>query len=90
VLRRSMAHITGSIAGLAYWIVRVIRVRASAVSLRRGVKQFPNALCAPLITFCPVLVRGAFWGDVGDFGVTLAGFGVGGRHGAIRIAIAGR
>jgi len=42
-----------------------------------------SALCAPLITFCPVLVKEAFRGDVGHFSVTVGAFGVGGLLGAI-------
>jgi predicted MFS family arabinose efflux permease len=42
-----------------------------------------SLLCAPLITFCPVLVKDAFHGDATRFSVTLGAFGVGGLIGAI-------
>lgn len=40
-------------------------------------------LCAPLIAFCPVLVRDAFGGTVSDFSSALASFGFGGLLGAV-------
>ena len=42
-----------------------------------------SSLCAPLITFCPVLVKEAFAGDVGHFSFTVGAFGAGGLLGAI-------
>ena len=42
-----------------------------------------STLCAPLITFCPVLVRDAFQGGVGHFSLTVGAFGAGGLIGAI-------
>jgi len=42
-----------------------------------------STLCAPLVTFCPVLVKDAFQGDVGHFSLTVGAFGVGGLLGAI-------
>ncbi|HUI62436.1 MAG TPA: MFS transporter, partial [Steroidobacteraceae bacterium] len=41
-----------------------------------------SALCGPLMTFCPVLVRDAFRGDVANFSISVAAFGVGGVLGA--------
>ncbi len=41
-----------------------------------------SALCAPLMTFCPVLVKESFRGDVGHFSIAMAAFGVGGILGA--------
>ena len=40
-------------------------------------------LSAPLITFCPVLIKEVFHGDVGQFSLTMGAFGVGGLIGAI-------
>ncbi len=40
-------------------------------------------LSAPLVTFCPVLVKEVFQGDAGDFSIALGAFGVGGLVGAI-------
>lgn len=42
-----------------------------------------SSLCAPLVTFCPVLVRDAFQGDVGHFSLSVGAFGAGGLLGAI-------
>ena len=42
-----------------------------------------SMLCAPLITFCPVLVRDAFGGDVGHFSLTMGALGFGGLLGAV-------
>lgn len=41
-----------------------------------------SALCGPMITFCPVLVKNVFHADASDFGAVLAAFGVGGIVGA--------
>jgi MFS family permease len=41
-----------------------------------------SLLCAPLVTFCPVLVRDAFLGDVGHFSLTVGALGAGGLLGA--------
>lgn len=40
------------------------------------------ALCSPLITFCPVLVKDAFEAGAGSFSGAIAAFGVGGVLGA--------
>jgi len=40
------------------------------------------SLCAPLITFCPVLVKEVFQGGAGQFSTALGAFGVGGLIGA--------
>ena len=40
-------------------------------------------LSAPLLTFCPVLVKEVFQGSAGDFSTALGAFGVGGLIGAI-------
>jgi MFS family permease len=41
-----------------------------------------GSMCAPLITFCPVLVKEAFHGEVGHFSLAVGAFGVGGMLGA--------
>ena len=44
---------------------------------------FVNALlCAPLITFCPVLVKQAFQGDAAQFSLSAGALGLGGLLGA--------
>jgi len=42
-----------------------------------------SLFCAPLVTFCPVLVRQALHGDVGQFSVAVGAFGAGGLLGAV-------
>ena len=42
-----------------------------------------SVLCAPLVTFSPVLVKDVFRGDAGRFSLALAAFGVGGLLGAV-------
>jgi MFS family permease len=42
-------------------------------------------LCAPIVVFCPVLVKETFHGDVSHFSLAMGGFGVGGLLGAIAL-----
>ena len=42
-----------------------------------------SLLCAPLITFCPVLVKEVFQGDISHFSLSMGAFGVGGLLGAV-------
>lgn len=42
-----------------------------------------SMLCGPLITFCPVLLKEVFHGDVSHFSFALGAFGIGGLLGAI-------
>ena len=42
-----------------------------------------SLLCAPLITFCSVLVRDAFHEDVGHFSLAMSALGAGGLAGAV-------
>jgi predicted MFS family arabinose efflux permease len=44
-----------------------------------------SLLCAPLITFCPVLVKEVFQGDVGHFSLSIGAFGLGGLLGALAL-----
>jgi MFS family permease len=41
-----------------------------------------SLLCSPLITFCPVLVKEVFHGNVGHFSLSVGAFGIGGLLGA--------
>jgi len=41
-----------------------------------------SLLCAPLITFCPVLIKEVHQGGVGHFSMTIGAFGIGGLLGA--------
>lgn len=42
-----------------------------------------GVLCAPIVTFCPVLVRSAFHGDAWQFSLTVGAFGLGGLIGGM-------
>jgi MFS family permease len=44
-----------------------------------------STLCAPLVVFCPVLVKTVLHGDVGDFSLSMGAFGVGGLLGAVAL-----
>ncbi|MEO7331912.1 MAG: MFS transporter, partial [Minicystis sp.] len=44
-----------------------------------------SMLCAPLVTFTPVLVSAAFHGDARHFSATVGAFGVGGLLGALAL-----
>ena len=44
-----------------------------------------SAFCAPLVTFCPVLVKEVLHGDVGHFSFAVGAFGAGGLLGAITL-----
>ena len=48
-----------------------------------------SVFCAPLIAFCPVLVRDALHGDVAAFSTAAAAFGVGGMAGALGLLALG-
>jgi MFS family permease len=41
-----------------------------------------SVLCFPVVTFCPVLVKYALHGDIGDFSLVVGAFGAGGLLGA--------
>lgn len=44
---------------------------------------FSGLLCGPIIAFCPVLVRDAFYGGVLQFSLAIGAFGCGGLLGAL-------
>ena len=48
-----------------------------------------SVLCAPLITFCPVLVKEVFAGSIEHFSLTMSAFGVGGLLGAVGLLAVG-
>lgn len=48
-----------------------------------------SMLCAPLITFCPVLVKDAFHEDVAHFSLTISALGIGGLAGAFGLLFVG-
>lgn len=43
---------------------------------------FSGLLCAPLLTFCPVLVKSSFHGNAAQYSLTVSAFGLGGLLGA--------
>ena len=45
-----------------------------------------STLCGPFIAFCPVLVRDVHNGDIGQFSLSIAAFGVGGVFGAVTLS----
>ena len=61
-----------------------LRVVARLPALRGALYTafYSGLLCAPIVTFCPVLVKSAFAGSAGDFSLTIGAFGVGGILGA--------
>ena len=44
-----------------------------------------SSLCVPLITFCPLLVKQVFQGDISHFSLVIGAFGAGGLLGAIAL-----
>ncbi len=42
-----------------------------------------SLLCAPVVTFCPVLIKSEFQGDVSHFSLVMGAFGAGGLLGAV-------
>ncbi len=61
-----------------------VREIAREPALRGGLLTVlaTGLLCAPFVTFCPVLVKTAFHGGVGDFSIAVGAFGAGGLVGA--------
>lgn len=75
---------TGTGAG-ASRLVEGVREIAGAPALRGALLTVlvGSLLCAPLVTFCPVLVRQVHQGDVAHFSATIAAFGIGGLIGGV-------
>jgi predicted MFS family arabinose efflux permease len=61
-------------------VLRDRRMRGALLSVLAS-----SILCAPLITFVPVLVRDVFQGGAGHFSMGIAAFGVGGLLGALAL-----
>ena len=59
-------------------IVRVPYLRGALLTVATT-----SILCAPLVTFAPVLVRDIFHGDAGHFSLVVGAFGAGGLLGAV-------
>jgi len=62
-----------------------VREIAGAPGLRGAIVTalVNSLLCAPLVTFCPILVRQVHQGDITHFSLTVAAFGTGGLIGGI-------
>lgn len=65
-------------------LVISLREIAAAPALRGPLMTVlvTSLLCAPLVTFCPVLIKQAFHGGVGHFSAAVGAFGLGGLLGA--------
>lgn len=61
-------------------ITRIPRLRGALLTV-----FLTSLLCAPLVTFIPVLIRDAFHGDAGQFSIAVGAFGVGGLFGAVML-----
>ena len=67
---------THSFAGIGE-IARTPHLRGALVTA-----LLTSTLCGPLIVFCPVLVKTALHGGIGDFSFSIGAFGIGGLLGA--------
>ncbi len=59
-------------------IARMPRLRGALLTV-----LLSSLLCAPLVTFIPVLIKDVFHGDAGHLSIAVGAFGVGGLCGAI-------
>lgn len=68
-------------------LVRDVRTIAHDPVLRGALLTVlaTSLLCAPLVTFCPVLVQKVFHGDVTHFSIAMGAFGIGGLIGAVAL-----
>ena len=71
--RRAASHL---VAGIRE-ILREPKLRGALLTVLAT-----SVLCAPLVTFTPVLVKEVFHGNAGHFSTAVAAFGVGGLLGA--------
>jgi len=76
---RSELHHSRLIADLGA-IARTSDLRAALLTVLTT-----SLLCAPLITFCPVLVKHALHGNMADFSIAMGAFGLGGLLGAVAL-----
>src|SRR6185312_11550840 len=77
--RTAAAHDRNPFAGVGA-ILREKHLRGALLTVLAT-----SILCAPLVTFSPVLVKDAFQGDAARFSITVAAFGVGGVLGAVAL-----
>ena len=84
ILPRATRSPTAEIALDYRQILSSVREIADDRALRGALSTVlvTSLLCAPLVTFCPVLIKEVHQGDVGHFSVTIGAFGAGGLLGA--------
>lgn len=77
------------IAGTIHYsqLLRDVRAVGRAPALRGALVTVlvTSLLCAPLITFCPVLVKSALGGNATHFSLAIGAFGAGGLMGAVAL-----
>lgn len=61
-------------------IARMPRLRGALLTV-----LLSSLLCAPLVTFIPVIIKNTFHGDAGHLSIAVGAFGVGGLFGAIML-----
>jgi MFS family permease len=68
-------------------LLQSLRIVLAAPMLRSALATAfaTSLLCAPLVTFIPVLVRDSFGGDAVHFSIAVAAFGFGGLAGAVAL-----
>jgi len=84
ILPRGAAAAGARSAFDAQQLVNGVREIAREPALRGGLLTVlaMSGLSAPLVTFCPILVRDALHGDIAQFSITVGAFGAGGLLGA--------
>jgi predicted MFS family arabinose efflux permease len=84
ILPRGSSRAAPGDASAPFGLFAGVREVARAPHLRGALLTalLTSAFCGPLIVFCPVLVKQALQGDVGDFSIAIGAFGVGGLLGA--------
>ena len=82
--RRCATEHVGGLSDLRHPLAGAVEVfRAPYLRGALLTTLFSELLCAPLLTFAPVLVRDAFHGNAADFSLTIGAFGVGGLVGGL-------
>ena len=87
ILPRGVAHVALDRDGARRDLVDGLRSAAHMPELRGPLLTVlaTSALCAPLVTFSPVLAKQVFHAEVGQFGAVMSAFGVGGLMGALSL-----
>ena len=84
ILPRGRSRAAAGESNAPFGLFAGVREVARAPHLRGALLTalLTSTFCGPLIVFCPVLVKQALHGDVGDFSIAIGAFGVGGLLGA--------